>query len=134
MNRANISKNHSGPDRDRTDNGAQKVESSPVKTPPSFPTDCDNDLFSKKIPQRPDEPISIEDLTRAKSDVRGIRMHIIRDIKIISLLENVFIQDMFVMDQLNELSDRIKNLRVTAKSRTDTSVELGLVRALLICL
>ena len=32
------------------------------------------------------------------------------------------------MDQLNEISDRIKNLRVTAKSRTDTSVELGLVQ------
>ena len=48
----------------------------------------------------------------------------------ISFSEDIFIQDMFVMDQLNELSDRIKNLRVTAKSRTDTSVELGLVQPL----
>lgn len=38
---------------------------------PSFATDCNNEPVSKKIPERPDEPISLEDLTRAKSDIRG---------------------------------------------------------------
>ena len=44
-----------------------------------------------------------------------------------SILEDIFIQDMFVMDQLEEINDKIKNLRVSAKSRTDSSVELGYV-------
>lgn len=39
---------------------------------PSFATECDNEPVSKKIPERPDEPISLEDLTRAKSDIRGM--------------------------------------------------------------
>ena len=46
---------------------------------------------------------------------------------LLALLEDIFIQDMFMMDQLEEINDKIKNLRVSAKSRTDSSVELGYV-------
>ena len=41
------------------------------KPKPVFPTDCKNDLFSRKMPLRPDEPITLEELTRTKSDIRG---------------------------------------------------------------
>ena len=38
---------------------------------PKFATECNNETASTKIPEHPDEPITLEDLTRAKSDIRG---------------------------------------------------------------
>ena len=63
----------------------RSITSKPVKKPfsakskpatlekpkPIFPTDCKNDLFTRKMPLNPDEPITLEELTRTKSDIRG---------------------------------------------------------------
>ena len=75
MHRTEASKKPSKANRGRAETADPNAECLSQERPkPSFPTDCDNDLFSKKIPEKPDEPISLEDLTRAKSDVRGIHI------------------------------------------------------------
>ena len=38
------------------------------------------------------------------------------------------------MDQLDEITERVNNMRTTATSRTDTSVELGYVHLLVFAL
>ena len=58
------------PDKNPTKTEKMKKENCEIPKP-SFATDCNNDPVSKKIPKRPDEPISLEELTRAKSDIRG---------------------------------------------------------------
>ena len=49
-----------------------KAKTDECKPQPSFPSDCENEPVSRKKPEMPDEPISIEELTRAKSDIRGM--------------------------------------------------------------
>ena len=111
----------------RKPNPAKSKPTVSEKPKPVFPTDCKNDLFAKKLPLHPDEPITLEELTRTKSDIRGTYVLFDTMIYLFLILEDIFIQDMFVMDQLEEINNKIKNLRISAKSRTDSSVELGYV-------
>ena len=52
--------------------GPIKSKTGDCNPQPSFSSDCKNEPASRKIPDKPDEPISIEELTRAKSDIRGM--------------------------------------------------------------